>query len=140
MLMGEGSRGVEQSTESLCSHQMLTGRLQPPKSLRQSLLATLSPPMGPHADQPSPLAPYKDTLIRKIIVQECCRETFHMESNHSAQRHRDSVVELIPNTQSDHSPVQKGMTYMAKARQIPTEPATRIVHGSGRSSKYLKKS
>ena len=53
---------------------------------------------------------------------------------------RKLALKVIPNTQSDHSPVQKGMTYMAKARQIPTDPATRIVHGGGRSSKYLKKS
>lgn len=86
---------------------MLTVGFCPPNSLRQSLLATVSPFVVLTADQPSPLAPYKGKLMRKLTLQECCRETFHREWNHSTQRHCDSVVQLTSNTHIYHSPAKK---------------------------------
>lgn len=110
--------GVE---NRVLSHEILT-RCQledffPPSSLRQNLLATVTPSVALHSDQSSPLAPYKGKLIRKLTLQECYRGTFHTEWNHRTQRHCDSGVELSPNPGCISLPLQfnKRMTYMAKA-------------------------
>lgn len=100
---GVGNRALNHYILTRCWLQGFS----PPNNLRRSFLATVSLSVGPSVDQSSPLAPYKGKLIRKLTLQECCRETFHTEWNRSAQRHCDSMMELISNTQAWSLPSQR---------------------------------